>query len=88
MTVLIILLVIACVIAGAILACIAVSSGEPIALMFSVLAFCVAIATVADSASSRAYRRGQIDAANGKIKFEKVQTDDGETVWREKSPTP
>lgn len=32
-----------------------------------------------------AYRRGQIDAINGKIKFERVQNDDGETVWRERS---
>lgn len=31
------------------------------------------------------YRRGQIDAINGKIQFEKHQTDDGEIVWRKKS---
>lgn len=31
------------------------------------------------------YRRGQIDALNGKVKFERVQNPDGETVWQERS---
>lgn len=31
------------------------------------------------------YQHGQIDALNGKIKFEKKENEDGETVWTEKS---
>jgi hypothetical protein len=27
------------------------------------------------------YRKGQIDALNGKIKYEKRENEDGETVW-------
>ena len=29
------------------------------------------------------YRRGQIDAINGKIKYKKCENDDKESVWRE-----
>ena len=31
------------------------------------------------------YRRGQIDAMNGIVKYEKQTNSDGETVWVEKS---
>ncbi len=30
------------------------------------------------------YRQGQIDAANGVMKYELVEQDDGETVWTPK----
>lgn len=30
------------------------------------------------------YERGQIDAINGKIKYEKYETENGEIRWREK----
>jgi len=29
------------------------------------------------------YKRGQIDAINGRVKYEKMTNEDGETYWRE-----
>lgn len=49
----------------------------------------VAMAVLATIAQTHAnsYRRGQIDAINGKVKFERVVNGDGESVWRETEKT-
>lgn len=50
---------------------------EGVLISFAILVGFVAFFCGHDSG----YRAGQIDAANGVMKYELVKTDDGETVW-------
>lgn len=47
---------------------------------FAVMCFlCIIFNTIDDN-----YKKGQIDAINGKIKYELKKTENGESVWVEK----
>ncbi len=35
--------------------------------------------------ATHGYKRGQIDALNGKVAYEKKENEQGELVWKEKS---